>query len=768
MKRVLALSVVALLSAVAAAQDTQPSESSRAAAALSHSAQSLMLMPSTPSRGGRLVALVEAANRQAPDDPSTIKLSDISEDLDLKAAVENTRKRLAAQPDNYMLGLTYLRLNLKSMSTARARLDFLLKAAQDKTLTPYIQAEALVQAAEVYMGQDQKKEALQALQQASKLDPKHPTVLSGLLKFNEKATPLDQVNTLLQMIQSNPNDAESAWSLALLLDSKGLYGKASVFYDYGWVLTARLNPESINEAMALNYLNGLLDAGQARKALETFVPMRKRLGDSPEYKSLLAEAYRDAENIGKYNQIIDELKVQMGDRESLIGKDPAAMKEIAWYFLINDCLPNTALRYAKEAVRLSVAEDPSLQLILAAAQLRAGDAAAGEAALKKLVDKDIYAAYFLASHYYAKGNAAEGQKALLAGAKLSRRGRAFRALSAIARRQNVTIPEVEGADAIAKAVEAFDEQHLALGQAPENFLAVKLAGLKEQYEPGEPIRLEATLTNTSKIDIRLGGEPPMFPTAMFIPTMRLEVTIGGFEFKDLPPLAWPAPRYLKAGESITATVRLDSGELEEFLMRRPMDELSLRVSGVLDPYLRDADSAVQSMMPTFRIPAAMVRRAGILIEFDRAKGDWEKAYTDTLGYIVKDLKQGDVGDRLVAARRIGSLLTLVADVQAQRADLPKPLASKVRQPVLLTMLKFTMQDASPLVRAEMVRSLIYCSVDNRVWAILRPSYEDKSELVRLRMAELLGAQGQFRDRQLQAKFTSDPDPYVKRMAAAFK
>ena len=53
---------------------------------------------------------------------------------------------------------------------------------------------------------------------------------------------------------------------------------------------------------------------------------------------------------------------------------------------------------------------------------------------------------------------------------------------------------------------------------------------------------------------------------------------------------------------------------------------------------------------------------------------------------------------------------------------------KVKQPVLLTMLQETLRNDSPVVRAEMIRSLIYCRMDPNIVRKLQAVYEDKSEL----------------------------------------
>ena len=738
-------------------------EQTLTAESLVHSAQSLVNTASTPGRAGRLVTLVryayemDGANLQAQ-----ALMSDIFElQGDMKSAGELALKRLQAQNDNYVLGLSYLRLNLADITKSKTRLEFLQATGDNSSFSPYFRAEALAQAADTLLKQNQNKSAKEDLEKAIRLDPKHPRVLADLLRLKENPKPLENVQALLQLIAANPNDTDAAWELAVLLDSAGLYDKALVFYGYGWQLAKRFSPETTDEGMAINYFNGLLDAGQAHKAIEVFAPLQKRLGDTPEYKSLMIEAYRATGSTDKVEQLLDELKNQLQDRADVGGKSAQAPKECAWFLLVNDRFPNAARDYARAAAKYADPDDASLKMILAAAELRVGNPAAGEAVLTKLMDKDIYAAWFLAQYYYENKKPEQGKKALLAGAKLTHRGRAFRFLADLAKRQDVAIPPAAQADDVAQAVEKFDARYLAMAQAPENFIAVKLATAKDTYAVGEPILLDATLSNTSELDIPLG------PSGLFNPAMSLQVNLeSGQEFLSLPMVVWPANRYLKAGESLTTTVRLDVGDLEAFLVRHPLDEVKAKISGTLDPLIKRG--ATSSVLPTFRVPNAKFTRSDLLVEFDRQKDDWEKNYDLTLGYIVKDLKEGSVPDRRAAARKIGSLLTLVAEVRAGRAELPRPLANKVTQPVLLSMLKFTLQDASPMVRAEMVSSLDYCRVDGRVLSLLKPLYGDKSELVRVRLAELLGMAGQFEKKDLAAQFASDPNPWVKQMTAVFK
>ncbi len=430
---------------LAAAQTTQPTlEQSLFVKSLTHSARSLIDADSTPSRAGAWSRSPNTPTSLSPRDEQAMSLmTDIYQlQGDMKSAAELVLKRLDAQHEDYVLGLLYLDLGVSAAdaggaratapaSSAKARLDFLEGVAgNEKQFTAYIRAEALARAAQVLLGQGDRKAATAKLEEAIKLDPNHSSVVAGLLGLREGAKLPQRAQTLMQLIQANPNDTNAAWDLATLLDSLGMADKALPFYDYAWTLTVRQTPEALNESMAVKYLNGLLDAGAAQKAIEVFVPLRKKLGDTAEIISLLAEAYAQVGQGEKASAMLNDLKLQLSDRESLQGKSPQALEECAWYYLINNVYPNAALGYARKAAKDMRDVDPGMELVLGAAELRAGDATAGEKVLKKLLDRDIYAAMFLAQYYYENRKPDDGKRAILMGAKLSQpgqRGRAFRA-----------------------------------------------------------------------------------------------------------------------------------------------------------------------------------------------------------------------------------------------------------------------------------------------------------------------------------------------------
>lgn len=751
-----------LVSLVAAwpaiAQTTAPAKSP-AVQSLTHSAQSLAHQSSAPARAGRMVTLTSYAYKLDPADPEAMRMmTDIAMIQGDKAlATEIARNRLDQNPADHAIGMAYLMLNVEALSSADKRLEFLAKAAASEKLTPHVRAEALTQEAQILLGRNQKKEAQAKLQQALKLEPRTWSALVMTANLAENPTPVMQCKMLCQLLQANPSDIDAAWQIAPLLADAGLHDQAAIFYDFAWEMTRRLEGSIQNETLVVMYINSLLDAGMARRAVEFIVPLRKQLGQSVEIQSLLIEAYRQAGQASMADQVAQEMHQQLSREEGADRTSVESYKKTAWYYLVNDLRSHSALAYARNAAKGIPHKDASLELILAAAELRAGDAAKGEAALKAMIDTQPYAATFLAVHYYNNNQPEQGKEAILAGSKFSRRGRAFRTIADLANRQNVAIAPAANAKELAQNVSQMDVQSLNVALFPQKFISVQVKPLHEQRRPGEPLEVEATLANVSEVEIPIG------PNGLLNPSMSLRVMLSnGLEFNDLPVLSWPAPRYLKPGQSLTARVRLDVGDLEQWLVRHPLDDVSMRIIAVLDPIQRD--KLTVSALPTVVVRDAGIQRLDMLVPFDRAQGDWAQAYQLTLGYIVKDLKQGQLPERMAAVRQIGSLLTLQADVGARRATLPRQLVTAISQPVLLSMLKAAMEDPAPEVRAQAVASLIYCRTEGRIIRLLGAYKSDPSELVRLRLAELLGIMGQTKD---LAGFAGDTEP-VRQMISAFK
>ena len=741
----------------------------QAAESLKQSAFSMIHSPpKTPGRAVRLVALTRFADVLVPNDPQTGWLLAFiyTSQGKLKLAADAKRTYLSGNPDDCAQWFQWLTLNLDAIQdSSENRLAFLRRVIDNKDLGAPLRSEAAALSARILADQGDAVAASAALEQALKLDPCNPSALRGRFRLVQTPTAVQQAELQLGLLKANPQDENAVLELALLLGSQGLYDKALEFFNYAWDSVSRQGTRDTQATFLAQHMSATLDAGLAENATEKFPPLVTKYNDSMDLKSLLVEAWNMLGKPKSAQEVVEDMAAQY--QRKLLGAtiDPAFAGELAWFYLVTQPRLDMALMYAKQVERVKP-DDPIVQRIVGAAELASGRkelAESGIARLQKLVNSDVYAAAFLAEHYYASGSKAAGEKAVLAGAAVDRSGAGFRRLAALARRQGVKIPPLQTAEGVAKAVEAFDKRYMEMGAAPEKSLAVTISPVSDRVLPGEPVQIEATLMNIGPLDVPLGDG------GLVSPVMSLQVSVAEnprITFADLPMAVWPAPRYLAVGKSVQCKVRLDVGRLGAFLASRPLDQLTLKVEGVFGPVQHG--SATQSWLPTVRVEPVKIVRADLLGDFDRAKVEaWPNAYQLALGYVVRDMKRGDTAQQLRAARQVGGLLTHAREIELGRADPPKPLRGQVTKPVLLTMMQEVLKNRSPLVRAEMAAALDGAALDDSILELLAPLITDPSALVRCRVAELIGAAGTGGHETVVGYLAQDRDELVRLMASAF-
>ena len=749
-----------------------PSAADRLAAeSLRNSALGLVHSPAgTIGRAGRLVAMVRFADRLEPGHPQTHwMLANIYESQGrLKLAAESVAHSRADRRSDHALAVRWLRLQAEALKpNADDGVEFFRSVVARKDLPASARAEAAFHLARLYevLG---SKEALKTYEFALSLDAHHPGALNGrleLLKVAGKDTPLERIRTMLGLLGGNPRAGAAAWKAAVQLDRLGLYEQALELFDHCAAAAGTdRSPEALSDAFIVNHLNALLDAGRARQAVETYEPMRERFADSVDFRTLLLEAYRALDEKTKATVIVKAMEIKYKPREGAAAMSASLATELAWFYLLTVRRPKSALVHARQAALLKP-DNPIVQRILGAAELLSGQeklVAAGEKRLRKLHQKDLHAAAFLAEHYYARRDAVSGKSAVLAGAAIGRSGPAYRRLLRVARAHEVAIPAAAGGVEARALLKAFDKRYFQMARSPAGFLAASVSPVAKQVAPGEPVEVDVTLANRGELDLPLGD------WGLCSPVVALKVTVsGGGTFADLPLATCPAPRYLPAGETVRLRVRLDVGRLAAFLAARPLEQITLTVTGVLDPVQRG--EKVDSALPGVRVAAAEIVRTGLLGAFDRTNPDrWRRTYQRTLGLIVRDMKRGAIHERMRAARRVAALLALARRVETGQAKAPKPLDGVFGKPVLLSMLRAVLRDPSEVVRAEMLAALGHVRLDKATLSLLGPAVQDRSALVRFRLVNLLGASEMPGQEPLLDHLAGDPHDMVRLMASAFQ
>lgn len=737
-----------------------------AAESLHHSAMSLVHAPIAHARAGRLVVLAGRADSLVPGTPRFKRLlAGIYETQgDLASARNALEMCLAAKPGDHRLGVGWLGLQLDTMEDAEGRAEFLSNLAKQVDRSSPLRAEAAAMLGQILLGRGRRSAALDMFDRALELDPHHPGALERRLALGDSPDVVQRVSVLTALLGGNPTAADAAWKLAALLGSQGMYDEALEYFHHVRALVADdgENPSEVD--FLVQYANALLDAGRYRQAVETLTPLVRRFGDNADLRSLIAEAYRATNEPNQAEmQILALEKTYDRRRTSSVVSEELSL-ELAWFYLSARSQPKMAMLYARKAQRTGEA-DPVARRIIAAVKLATGQVEAGEKELRTLLGEDIYAAVFLGRHYWATGRPDAAKEAILAGAKLGRSGPAFRLLAATATQQNVTIPDIDNVLEVRAVLGKFDKTLLEMARTSGKFLSVVIRPTSETPAVAQPITLEATLTNTSDLPVPLGEWGVITPVA------ALEVTAsepnGEKTFTNLPLLIWPAPRYLQPGKTVRQTVRIDVGELETFLAQRPLEDITLRVKGIVDPVQRGDELA--SSASSLPVKTSTFTRVGLLGDFQRTNPiAWQDAWGQAVDRINHTGKSDLLSKRMLAARQAASLLAYVRRQELGKTRLPPPLAGFVSRGKVLPLFETFLADSSPVVRAEAMAALINIPLDIALLPPLVQRTEDPDPLVRMRTAELLGVCGGKGLTAILDHLAADSDKSVSDMAKALR
>lgn len=752
------------------------------AESLLHSALNLYHTPDAAARAGRLVALSDVlASLHREDPPVRRLLADVYQSLGrLESAADAAEALWKANPDDFAAGERWLRFRLEILNRAEQRAAFLQSLRSDANISPALRSVAAVEQAGILLGQGDEKGARQMLEESLRLDPWNRAALLALPTVRNPFPPQEGVGVLLALLRGNPRSWQTAWELAMRLGDLGLYEEALAYYRHTWALwQGQRHVSNAPEEFAVSYVSALLDAEKPQIAVELFQPALDRLKTSPEFLSLMIEAFTkagretDAQPLRK--AVEDLYRRQLLTRRLTANLDvsPTAPPEkgtkmtadlavhLAWFYLLVEKRPEQARRSIAEAVELG-ASGEAVDLCKGAALLASGRAE-GLPLLQPLAKKYPLAAAYLAKHQLETGQTRAGEKTLLDGLAKERRNLAGRMLRTLARKYHIAVPPPPGASQAAARLQQYDPRVLEMGLQPSKYIRISLEGPREAPAPGEPILVQAVLENIGPLPVSVDAWGLLDRRLGF----RLE-SAGGEEasLASLPMLTWPAPRYLAPGQTVSAVCRLDVGSLERFLVRRPLSTVELRIEPIVSPTeifdeTRDETRRVWrvvSGLEPMKLPVLTIRRRS-LIASEPPSAESYRVLSDSL---TQTLTKGDLPARVLAAKRIAALLALQRDPTA-----PAAIRAVLDEADLLRKMMLALQDRDELVRAEMIAGLQYADAGEAMLNEIGRVVEDPSPLVRLRVAEMIGASETAGRETLIARYAADPDGRVRTMARAF-
>ena len=735
-----------------------------AADSLCHSALSLGHLPKNQALGWapRIRVLLEQAERLWPDHVEVNRqLFELYQHCgEPRRAARAGRRYLMARPDDYAVGVGWIRLCQAGLDRAEDRISALRDIASERRLDGAIRAAASAELAGIYMRQGLRDEAVKECGRALKLDPSEPEAISIRARLAAGRTEADRLADVLALFRADPASPRSAWAVARTLQALGLYDEALEYYKHA-DLMARVRVLSANDfaQFVVDYCNAMLDAGKAEAAVVRFEPIARRYrGRLLPLQALMWEAYR---TLGKSEPAKTALETmeqtynrRWADRQRLTGPELA---EIAWFHVVFSPDPARALKVAQEALK-KAPDDPFVRRVMGSAELAAGKTAEGIRRLRPLVANDAFAAVSLVRHFVSADQRGEAQKLVAAAVATGRprSGMAWRELRRTIEENKLALPAGPDRARLKGILGKEGTSTFEMGKAPEKFLALKLTSVRAKVRPGEPVVVRIELENISAQSVPLGERGVLKPTVFLGVAVKGEAS-RRWDFPHLLSAELPAPRYLAPGHGAALSLRVDVGEVERVLMTHPLESLTITVTPMLDPIW--LGRKLYSSSPGIKAAPVIIQREPL---FGLSGG--AGAARAALGRIVQDLRRGDLTARMRAARQTAALL---AHVRATELGKARPLLPGVlNKPVLLSMTGAFLRDGTPLVRAEMLSALGFVPLEEPIIALTAPCVQDASGLVRGRLIELLAGQRTRGHETLLKLYRRDSDRFVRDMAAA--
>ncbi|MCE5276555.1 MAG: hypothetical protein ABFD92_17175 [Planctomycetaceae bacterium] len=755
-----------------AAQSTAPAAAtaSHGDAALADLAgRSLLASAMEGDVNARVLALAQMAERFTPGDPAVQRLlgelyEQAGKGVQVDRSVQAARAwaaYLKTHRDDYVAWMRWLMAEYPAQQSIEARAALLQRLIDDAEVPAAVRSEAAGQQAALLSKQGYPEDADRAIVGAIRIDGANTNALEEWLSRRNKPTALDRADVRLRQFRANPFSATTAAQLAALLGEQGLHDRSAWFYWVSWSLVAtRCRLQAPPLALAVPYCNALLDAAQYKVAVETFKPLLEAYPDSIDLRMLIIEAY-------SLNGQKQEAQAQTQELRSQLGKllaaspSPDVLEKVAVFYTV--AMPDETM--AVSLARRALAAEPqnaNLLRILAAAQLKSPDEATVKGAiefLSQLARQNIYAAVALAEHYARTGAAEAQRQMIVAGLNLQRTGPAARTLRQMAKQISMPVPPVSGSGDVAKLIETLDGRYVEMATAPGKFLAVRLASPAESVRPGEPIYLDATLTNISNIAVPLGGWGAPSPVRAMIPSMGLTVTLADksdragsgapavFNPNQLPLVLWPTPSRLEPGKSVSWRVRLDIGPLGRELFQNCFKSYTITCSGIVDP--QPCGGQFSGGLGSISVPAITIRRTAL----GELKGDG--VFYDVAGVLKQNAQPtAPAATRFLAAAQTASMMASV-----DGASQPAAAKGAAELPAVV---KTLLADPEPVIRAEMLAQLARLPRRDDIVRMARNLKDDPSPLVRLRVAELAAPA----DPELARTMLSDADMQVSLMAEA--
>ncbi len=674
-------------------------------------------------------------------------------------ALENLGRYVALQPDDQPAYLDWIDLNLRSLQTVEQRVDFCRKQLDRKDRPAEILSHLHRRLAEMFFN---RGDLGSADTEAAGAVEAYPCNFSAMVLLEQLRTeptgPAAQVQSLLRVLACNPGDLESTRRLADLLYLENLPAEAVRWYQHAIRLYERIPPYTVPPELQLAKASALIDAGNFEPAEQILRAVNESHPDRVDGKLVsarLAEKRGDPAAAKRHIEAASEkVKFLLANAGPSTPLDPDLVAEVAWFFAHYDPQPAEAEKLAR-AVLAERPDSPVAKRALGSALRQTGRGDEAIKILEPLADTDIWAAIELALALDSHSRSFQARAYLQAAGTQPATGEQRAALAALGVPASSSAPATRPATAdIRTALEDFDAAVLEYPLDTSKYLFVTIRPAETDFLPGRPWWCDFEIKNSGPFAVTLGAG--QMTDAELLCTVE---TTGDRRRTSGATLRVSLNRKVRLapGERISLRQTLDIGTIRAGMIGTPQMDHQVSVSAILAPVM----TSDQQGQPMWRAGLGGMELGPVRFR-RRALG----VNRETLDKIIGVVRSGAAPDRI---RAVELLAMLLAEQQHLAAGRLKYNAARLNTDTLQNAILDRLGDPDWSVRVRVVEGLRWFLLDQAATQQAMRLLNDAHWLVRgLALRMLTDHYAEKFASVLQRHAENDPDPWVRRLAAALR
>lgn len=567
-------------------------------------------------------AMMQAANRVDPTDGRYPRLL-LDADLQLhdhQGAINALKAWLRTNPTNISAQTQLIDLYLAGMESADTKIAYLQEIIGKPPVGDLVRSHAAALATRLLMDRSENDQAAKTLAEALRLNPLNIDALR--LRYQMiavKGTPLERTAALLALLRANPAQPQVMASLAGQVADVGLAQASLEWYLAANSLRTRsgipATPDLVNGYVTELFIAGQVDAaqklaGQVVSANPAAIDMwllkltmdratkdasfnddKKKAGVA--LSNRLADVRTSAGQKGATTRPVDtgpglevpNLTADLAQVKAMVSNEArnayvSVLADIAWYqmYYLEQPVNPGVLEFLRQTLP---ADNVTLTRVEGWNALVQGKGDDARVKLSAIADRDPLAKLGVIR---LAGKDPKAQDAATADARKLVNDNPSGLLGATLwgelNSKSVQIVKSASGQAVEAELAKFPRDLLKILDTPQEFYAIRGEPLQIAHAFGEPLVVRVTIQNLSDYDLTIGPEGVIHSDLWFDARLR-----GGID-QVVPGVAYDRiadAGVLRSRQSISQVVRIDQGQLGQFLSTNPAISVQVATGVMTNP-----------------------------------------------------------------------------------------------------------------------------------------------------------------------------------------